>query len=72
MLTVDGSPSSFLFQPHDSSRRGPSPARGDYHWVIALAYFCMGRAMPSVDPVQTDTPYWMRKKQKTRKIFNRV
>jgi hypothetical protein len=47
-------------------------AAGEDHWVVALAYFCMGRAMPTKDPVRTDTPYWMRKKKSQRRIYNRV
>ena len=41
-------------------------AAGDDHWVIALAYFCAGSAAPSQNPVQTQTPQWMRPKQKRR------
>jgi hypothetical protein len=47
-------------------------AAGEDHWVIALAYFCMGRAAPSHDPIRSEVPYWMRRKAKSRRIPNRV
>jgi hypothetical protein len=47
-------------------------AEGDDHWVIALAYFCMGRATPAKDPIRSDKPYWMRKPGRKKRIPNRV
>lgn len=41
-------------------------AAGEDHWVVALAYFSMGRALPTHDPKQTSTPFWMRPKSKRR------
>lgn len=38
-------------------------ANGNDHWVVALAYFCMGQASPSTDPTGGGgTPRWMRAK----------
>lgn len=37
-------------------------ADGEDHWVVALAYFCMGGATPSVTPDYSDTPRWMQPK----------
>ncbi len=41
----------------------PDPTKiadGDDHWAVALAYFCMGQAMPSADPQVSTVPKWMR------------
>lgn len=43
-------------------------ADGDDHWVVALAYFCMGQAPPSRDPQQPTTKRWMRPKTKPRNL----
>lgn len=43
-------------------------ANGEDHWVIALAYFCMGLAAPAGEPHVTETPQWMRPKKKWRPI----
>lgn len=38
-------------------------ANGNDHWVVALAYFCMGQASPSRDPSGgSGIPRWMRPK----------
>lgn len=37
-------------------------ADGPDHWVVSCAYFSMGGAPPSIDPVATTTPRWMRPK----------
>jgi phage terminase large subunit len=42
-------------------------AAGEDHWVVALAYFCMGRAMPATDPKSDELPFWMRRKKKRRR-----
>ncbi len=34
-------------------------ANGNDHWVVALAYFCMGQASPSRDPVTPTVARWM-------------
>lgn len=36
---------------------------GNDHWIIALAYFCMGRVGRSVERGDDDTPRWMRPKK---------
>jgi hypothetical protein len=41
-------------------------ANGEDHWVVALAYFCMGLATPAQDPTKSDIPYWMRPKPRRR------
>lgn len=46
-------------------------AAGEDHWVVALAYFCMGRATPVEDPKRSTVPYWMRP-QKARRLHGRV
>jgi hypothetical protein len=42
-----------------------NPARiadGNDHWVISLAYFCMGGSVgPSRNPSKPEVPFWMRK-----------
>lgn len=43
-------------------------ANGPDHWVIALAYFCMGLVPPSRDPVQSVIPRWMRPKSRSRQV----
>ncbi len=39
-------------------------ADGEDHWVVALAYFCMGSAPPSQDPHRDTVPFWLRPKSK--------
>jgi hypothetical protein len=39
-------------------------AEGDDHWVIALAFFCAGGAVPAQDPVVEEIPFWMRPKRR--------
>jgi phage terminase large subunit len=46
-------------------------AAGEDHWVVALAYFCLGRATPVADPQRSVIPYWMRKPTK-RRLYGRV
>lgn len=46
-------------------------AAGEDHWVVALAYFCAGRAMPSQDPKRSAVPFWMQPKKSQRR-FARV
>lgn len=46
-------------------------AAGEDHWVVALAYFCMGRATPVQDPKRSSTPYWMQR-GKSRRLHGRV
>lgn len=41
-------------------------ADGPDHWAVALAYFCMGQAVPSKDPAKPTTPHWMRPKSEHR------
>ena len=41
-------------------------ADGDDHWVVALAYFCMGQAPPSRDPVAMPAHRWMQPKGRHR------
>mgnify|MGYP001589018497 FL=1 len=48
--------------PHDPTKI----ANGEDHWVVALAYFCMGQAQPSRDPVIPVIPYWMQPKKRSR------
>lgn len=43
-------------------------AAGPDHWVIALAYFCMGLVPPSRDPVVPVMPRWMMPKQQQRRV----
>lgn len=43
-------------------------ADGEDHWVIALAYFCMGLAMPAKEPTVEELPQWMRPKRKRRLV----
>lgn len=38
-------------------------ADGPDHWVIALSYYCMGKAAPSREPFTSSVPLWMRKKR---------
>ena len=40
---------------------------GEDHWVVSLAYFCMGDAPPPRDPARPVTPRWMLSKR----AFNR-
>jgi phage terminase large subunit len=41
-------------------------ADGNDHWVVATAYFCMGQAPPSHDPIRPAIPKWMQPKRKIR------
>lgn len=41
-------------------------AAGEDHWVVALAYYCMGRAMPGQDPTPSPAKRWMQPKKKRR------
>jgi len=43
-------------------------ADGEDHWVIALAYFCIGLASPAQEPHTSETPQWMRPKSKRKVI----
>lgn len=43
-------------------------ADGPDHWVIALAYFCMGQVPPSRDPIVPSMPRWMMPKQKQHQV----
>lgn len=43
-------------------------ADGPDHWVVAFAYFCMGQAMPTTDPVESVVPRWMRPKRTYRPV----
>jgi hypothetical protein len=43
-------------------------APGNDHYVIALAYYCMGHAAPRQDPQRSTIPQWMRPKTKRRVI----
>lgn len=45
-------------------------ADGEDHWVVALAYYCMGLAAPARDPFKSDVPFWMRKKPKRRPVIH--
>lgn len=44
-------------------------ADGNDHWVVSLAYFCMGQPVPTKDPDNSTTPHWMRPKRKARNAF---
>lgn len=44
-------------------------ANGNDHWVIALAYFCMGLVPPSRDPVQPPMKRWMMPKEQRRRYM---
>lgn len=50
--------------PNDSRKL----ANGEDHWVVALAYFCMGQAMPARDPSEypSSLPLWMQPKRRHR------
>ena len=41
---------------------------GEDHWVVALAYFCMGSASPSRDPVARISHKWMQPKTRSRHV----
>ncbi len=41
-------------------------ADGEDHWVVGLAYFCMGQAAPSREPGTTTSRRWMKPKQSPR------
>lgn len=41
-------------------------ADGPDHWVISCAYFAMGGAVPSKDPIVSEIPRWMRPKARRR------
>jgi len=43
-------------------------ANGNDHWVVALAYFCMGQAPPSRSPLVSTIPPWMRPKRAPRNV----
>jgi hypothetical protein len=43
-------------------------ANGNDHWVVSLAYFCMGNAMPAREPHLNEIPRWMRPKQPPRML----
>ena len=43
-------------------------ANGEDHWVVALAYFCMGGAQPSSNPAKPNTPRWMQAKRRPRML----
>lgn len=43
-------------------------ADGNDHWVVALAYFCIGDAAPSENPLKPSTPRWMM--PKPRRSYN--
>ena len=45
-------------------------ADGEDHWAVALAYFCMGQASPSRDPVVGAKPRWMHHGKKPK--FGRI
>jgi hypothetical protein len=40
--------------------------QGNDHWVVALAYFCIGQAPPSRDPELSSLRRWMMPKRKMR------
>jgi hypothetical protein len=44
-------------------------AEGNDHWVVCLAYFCMGQAPASQNPEHPDVPRWMRPKSKNRHLM---
>jgi hypothetical protein len=39
-------------------------AAGEDHWVVSLAFYCQGGAVPAEDPVTTEIPFWMRPKSR--------
>lgn len=45
---------------------------GDDHWVVALAYFCMGQASPSKDPVAVVSRRWMQPHSQMRRNIGTV
>lgn len=51
-------------------RVDPADARkladGEDHWVVSLAYFCMGSIPPSQDPAKPFIPRWMLPKPRAR------
>ncbi len=48
-------------------------ADGNDHWVVSLAYFCIGSAVPSRDPAVHQIPRWMRPKQSLhRQIYQQA
>jgi phage terminase large subunit len=48
--------------PSDPRKLG----NGNDHYAVALAYYCMGQAVPSQDPKRPSLPKWMRPKQRAR------
>lgn len=42
-------------------------ADGPDHWVVSCAYFAMGGATPSKDPIVSTIPRWMKSKPKKRR-----
>lgn len=42
-------------------------AEGEDHWVIALAFFCAGGAMPAPDTLNSAVPFWMLPKSRYRR-----
>lgn len=42
-----------------NERKASQIAPGEDHWVVSLAYFCIGNAPPSRDPKVSVTPRWM-------------
>lgn len=44
-------------------------ANGNDHWVIALAYFCMGDVSVSREHKTSSLPRWMRPKRGTRRVL---
>lgn len=47
-------------------------ANGEDHWVCALAYYCIGQAPASRDPVIPSTPRWMQPKRSARAVYGLV
>ena len=45
-------------------------ADGEDHWVIALAYFCIGQVPPSREPMRSSLPRWMQPKRHARVIHH--
>lgn len=43
-------------------------ADGEDHWVVALAYFCMGGAQPSQNPARPSIPRWMQPRRAPRML----
>lgn len=43
-------------------------ADGEDHWVVALAYFCMGGAQASAHPQRSEIPRWMRPRRHPRML----